>query len=86
VSPVNIAPNAHRCGFEIEEAIYVMSFPVGRQLIRKTAHGEEWIYVGHPSESSDRRVELLAEYRVNTIEIFHFTDVSNIWRHPWTEE
>jgi len=86
VSPVTMTPNAHRYGFKIEEAIYVMSFPVGRQLIRRTPHGEEWIYIGHPCESSDRRVELLAECRVNAIEIFHFTDVSDIWRHPWTEE
>ena len=87
MSPVNMRSSAYRHGFEIEEAIYVMSFPVGRQLIKRTTRGEEWAYVGYPYEGSDWKVELLAEHiRPNTIEVFHFMDLTDIWRHLWTEE
>jgi len=78
MSPVNMRPSAFKHGFELEEAIHVMAFPVGRQLIRKTSRGEEWAYVGYPHEGSDRKLELLAEFiRPNTIE-FHLMDLTDI--------
>ncbi len=75
-------PSAYRHGFEIEEAVYVMTNPVGAQMIRRTSAGEEWAYVGYPYEGSDRRMELLAEHiPPKTIEVFHFMDLTDHWWH-----
>jgi len=86
MSPVNLTQSAYKHGFDIEEAIYVMQHPIGREKIRSTQRGEEWAYVGYPYEGSDRRVELLCE-RVppRTIEVFHFSDLTDLWSHLWKE-
>ena len=87
MSPVNMKGSAYKHGFQIEEAIYLIAHPVHAQLIRRTELGEEWAYVGYPYEGSDRRVELLAEHiPPRTIEVFHFSDLSDNWRYLWTEE
>jgi len=87
MSPVNMRPSAYKHGFSPEEAIYVMSNPVSAQMIGSTSHGEQWAYVGYLYEGSDRRMELLVE-RIppRTIEVFHFMDLTDNWRHLWIEE
>jgi hypothetical protein len=87
VPPVVLTPSAYKHGFEFEEALYVMAHPIGQQVIRQTARGTEIAYVGHPYEGSDRKVELLAELLPpGTIKVFHFSDLTDWWRHLWKEE
>ncbi|MDR0283639.1 MAG: hypothetical protein LBI33_01920 [Propionibacteriaceae bacterium] len=85
MSPVNMKVSAYKHGFELTDAIYVMTHPVGSELIRPTPRGEEWAFVGYPYEGSDRRMELLAEIiPPRTVEVFHFMDLTDYWRHLWT--
>jgi len=81
-----MTPSAFKHGFEIEEAIYVMGFSVASTMTSVTPRGEIWAYVGYPREGSDRKVELLAR-RIppRTVEVFHFMDLTDNWRHLWKE-
>ena len=87
MAPVNMAASAYKHGFELEHALYVMAHPVGRRRIDETSRGEVWVYVGYPREGSDRRVELIVEQiPPRTIEVFHLMDLTDLWRHLWTEQ
>jgi len=86
VPPVNMMPSAYKHGFEIEDAVYLMANPVAAERISQTDWDEVWAYVGYPYDGSDRKVELLARHIApRTIEVFHFMDLTDIWRHLWKE-
>ena len=87
MAPVEMTPSAYRHGFDFEEAIYAIGHPLGRQVIEDGADARTVAYVGYPYEGSARPVELLAELaEPRTITVFHFSDLTDNYRHLWPRE
>ena len=86
MSPVNLTQSAYKHGFSIEEAIHVIGHPVRAHCLGPSPRGERWVWLGYPHPGSDRPVEVIEELiPPRTIEVFHVSDLTDIYRDLWEE-